>query len=109
MSNRPLFSSTTLAVNSNANRKWDASNVEQGSCSAFSTPCENLSSMKQNSRNHVQEREKGMFTYVISGINLPLPCHRIRGVSIRYQYFNANVLRLYAYEFLTIFSTEINL
>lgn len=68
MSNRPLFSSTTLAVNSNANRKWDASNVEQGSCSAFSTPCENLSSMKQNSRNHVQEREKGMFTYVISGI-----------------------------------------
>lgn len=107
MSNRPLFSSTTLAVNSNANRKWDASNVEQGSCSAFSTPCENLSSMKQNSRNHVQEREKGMFTYVISGI-ISLRHVTESVVSIRKQYFNANVLRLYAYEFLTIFSTEIN-
>lgn len=58
MSNRALFSSTTLSVNSNANRKWDASNVEQGDNCSFSTPCENLTSMKQNSVSHVKDGDK---------------------------------------------------
>lgn len=58
MSNRALLSSTTLSVNSNANRKWDASNVEQGDNCSFSTPCENLTSMKQNSVNHVKDGDK---------------------------------------------------
>lgn len=58
MSNRALLSSTTLSVNSNANRKWDASNVEQGDNCSFSTPCENLTSMKQNSVSHVKDGDK---------------------------------------------------
>ena len=58
MSNRALFSSTTLLGNFNANRKWDPGNVEQGTYCQFSTLTEN---MKQNSRNHVQERDEGRF------------------------------------------------
>lgn len=58
MSNRALFSSTTLSVNSNANRKWDASNVEQGDNCSFSTPGENLTSMEQNSQRHVKDGDK---------------------------------------------------
>lgn len=58
MSNRALFSSTTLSVNSNANRKWDASNVEQGDNCSFSTPGENLTSMEQNSQSHVKDGDK---------------------------------------------------
>lgn len=66
MSNRALFSSTALSVNSNANRKWDPSNVEQGSYCAFSIPCENH--MNSNTGNYVQERDKGMFSNVISAL-----------------------------------------
>lgn len=65
MSNRALFSSTTLSVNSNANRKWDASNVEQGDNCSFSTPGENLTSMEQNSQSHVKDGDKGRFRNVI--------------------------------------------
>ena len=66
MSNRTLLSSTTLSVNSNANRKWDASNVEQGDNCSFSTPCENVTTMKQNSLSHVKDGEQGTFRIVIS-------------------------------------------
>lgn len=66
MSNRVLFSSTALSVNSNANRKWDPNNDEQGSYCAFSIPCENH--MNSNTGNYVQERDKGMFSNVISAL-----------------------------------------
>ena len=63
MSSRAVFSSTPLSANSNANRKWDASNVEQGDNCSFSTPSESV--MKQNSLSHVNDGDKGRFRNVV--------------------------------------------